>query len=411
MGCDVRTIGEDELGAWVHQRDIGFLHTTAEGSADYLRGIVDLGRTWGAFDGARCVGTLRSFATPLTVPGPGEVPAAALTNVTVAPTHRRRGLLTQMIAADLRQSVELGEAVGILIASEYPIYGRFGYGPAVDAATYRVDTRGFRFRDGDGAPAAGGTVELVEPDVLRAEAPAVYEAFRAAQPGSIVRAAHWWERATGAVEVPGDEKVEQFHALYRSAQGRAEGFVRYGARHEWEGMVPKGTMEIHDLVALTPQAYRALWSYCAGVDLVRTLEAGARPTDEVLPALLHDGRLVTQLRRHDFVWLRILDTAAALAGRRYAIEGRLVLEVLDDGGPAGGRFALEGDRGEALCSRTGDAADLVLPVDCLGAAYLGGASLTRLATAGRLQERRAGTLALAELMFRSARDPWCNTWF
>src|SRR5580704_12585663 len=117
----------------------GFLNHLAEGEAEYRLPDVVLDRTWGAFDGATVVGTLRSFPTPLTVPGPLGVTSAALTNVTVAPTHRRRGLLTEMITKDLRASAALGEPVGILIASEYPIYGQFGYGAAIEGATYTVD--------------------------------------------------------------------------------------------------------------------------------------------------------------------------------------------------------------------------------------------------------------------------------
>ena len=93
------------------------------------------------------VGTLRSFATPFTAPGPAEVTVAALTNVTVAPTHRRQGPVDR---DDHRRAPGHGgrgeEPVGILIASEYPIYGRFGYGAAIEAASYAVDLATTRFR-------------------------------------------------------------------------------------------------------------------------------------------------------------------------------------------------------------------------------------------------------------------------
>ena len=138
--------------------DVGFLRTRddREEFARFYLGEVDLERTWGAIDSDQVVGTLRSFATPLTVPGPGFVTAAALTNVTVAPTHRRRGLLSQMILGDLTASAEREEALGILIASEYPIYGRFGYGAAAESVGYTVDARSARFRS-----RGVGSVELI----------------------------------------------------------------------------------------------------------------------------------------------------------------------------------------------------------------------------------------------------------
>src|SRR5271165_6369513 len=157
MAAEVRTIRPSEIPDFVACMGAGFFHPLAPGFADYFADDLDLERSWAAFDRGAVVGTLRSFETELTVPGPQLLAAAALTNVTVAPTHRRRGLLTEMITADLRCARERGEPVGILIASEYPIYERFGYGAAVEGAKYKVDTVSVRFcRD------AVGTVERVD---------------------------------------------------------------------------------------------------------------------------------------------------------------------------------------------------------------------------------------------------------
>src|SRR5580692_5111774 len=214
MVDQVRTIDAADIDSWVRCMGVGFLYTVPDGYGQYFLGDIDLGRTWGAFDGERVVGTLRSFPTPFTTPGPAEVNVAALTNVTVAPTHRRRGLLSAMITSDLRASAGRGEAVGILIASEYPIYGRFGYGAAIEAASYSVDLATARFRR-----PGRGSVELVELVTMRNEAPGLYERFRAGQPGSIGRNARWWDRVLHQVEVPGAKKPEGYQALYRAPSG------------------------------------------------------------------------------------------------------------------------------------------------------------------------------------------------
>ena len=98
----------------------------------------DLQRTWGAFDRGSAVGSLRSVPFELTVPGGGTVPADGITMVTVAPTHRRRGLLTGMMGRDLADAAERGDAAIILIASEWRIYGRYGFGPATDLSAGEV---------------------------------------------------------------------------------------------------------------------------------------------------------------------------------------------------------------------------------------------------------------------------------
>jgi len=137
----VRTIDAGEIDAWVRQLGVSFNFEVAPGLPEYTLTTIDLDRSWASFDGDRIVGTLRSFETPFTVPGPREVRAAALTNVTVAPTHRREGRLTAMMERDLRDSADRGEPIGILIAAEYPIYGRFGYGPAAYSARPRDRSR------------------------------------------------------------------------------------------------------------------------------------------------------------------------------------------------------------------------------------------------------------------------------
>ncbi len=406
MDLPVRTIAASEIDAWTRCMGVGFLFTVPDGYGEYFLGDVDLQRTRGAFDGGRVVGTLRSFATTFTAPGPAEVEVAALTNVTVAPTHRRRGLLTEMITADLRDSADRGEPVEILIASEYPIYGRFGYGPAIEGASYSVDLAATRFRE-----QGSGTVELVDLAGLRTEAPGLYERFRARQPGSIGRNAHWWDRVLHQVDVPGATKPEGYQALYRSPAGSPEGYVRYRAKQSSDDMRPAGELTVDELVALTPAAYERLWRYCCEVDLVATLRAGDRCVDEALGWLLEDGRTLRQTGRYDFVWIRIVDAVAALSSRRYAVDGHLVIEVTDSLGFAAGRYALDGGPTGAQCVRTREAADVSMPVDALGSLYAGGVSARTLRDVGRIDEHRAGAVEQAAVMFMSSTTPWCSTWF
>jgi predicted acetyltransferase len=385
---------------------LGFHFHVPDEFPEFFLTQIELERTWAAYDGEQVVGTLRSFATPFTVPGPTEVTAAALTNVTVAPTHRRQGLLTEMITSDLVASKEMGEPVGILIASEWPIYGHFGYGPAIQASRYQVDTAALQW-----VRPSEGTVELVDRETMRKDAQALYETSRRLQPGAIGRDDRWWDRALRQVDVPGEDPPKERNALYRSVGGELEGYVRYETKTDWEGMRPKGKLELKEMVSVTPSAYQRLWDYCASVDLLVTIEAQDRPVDDPLALLLVDGRHVKETMRYDFVWLRVLDVVAALEGRRYQADGRVVLEVLDELGLSGGRFALEVGPDGASCAATDESADLTMPIATLGSAYMGGESFARLSAGGWLEENRPGGIGRADTMFHSARAPWCNTWF
>ena len=56
---------------------------------------------------------------------------AGITWVTVAPTHRRRGVLTAIMRRQLDEThAQEREPVAALWAAESSIYGRFGYAPA-----------------------------------------------------------------------------------------------------------------------------------------------------------------------------------------------------------------------------------------------------------------------------------------
>ncbi len=408
MTTQVRTIDSSELTDWIVCKDLGFLKSREhpEEVTDYYRTEVDLERTWGAFDGDRVVGTLRTFPTSLCVPGAARIGVSALTNVTVSPTHTRLGLLTQMITGELTASLQRSEALSILIASEFPIYGRFGYGPAVDSATYTIEADAARF------PGPGeGTIELVDFETFRKEAPGVYEAYHALQPGSIGRNDHWWDRRLGMVRVPGDEPAKGYCALYRDGSGVADGYLRYSAEPHWDAMTPRGSLQVHDLVALTPAAYRALWKFCCEVDLVTTVRASDRCVEEPLIWMLGDARVLRQTMRFDFIWVRLLDVAAALGARSYLVEGRLVIEITDPLDLSSGRYLLDGGPDGALCSRTTEPADLALAVDALGSIYLGGPSLRSIAAGRKVDELTEGALDTADKMFRSTTVPWCSTWF
>jgi predicted acetyltransferase len=406
VSVQVRTLDEGDVAGWVECMRTAFLAKAVPGEVEYRRQAMDLDRSWGAFDGGRVVGTLRSFPTELTVPGPVRIAASALTNVTVLPTHRRRGILTQMVARDLRASADRGETVGILIASEYGIYGRFGYGAAVETATYEIDSSQTRFRQ-DGA----GTVELVDLATIRREAPRLYETFQAAQPGAIGRGDQWWDRTVHLAGVPETDEHRGYYAIYRAIGGDLQGYLRYRATDRWDQMRPDGVLHIDELVATSPEGYRGLWNYCCQVDLVRTIEAPNRSVDEPLVWMLADARAVRQTARFDLLWVRMLHVSDALSARRYLVDGHLVIEVLDELGLAGGRYRLDGGPLGASCATTSSSADLSLNVDALGSAYLGGVSLRTLAQAGRVVEHRPESLARADAMFRTAVTPWCTTWF
>jgi predicted acetyltransferase len=407
MGVEVRTIVDDEIEAWTSARNNGFMRPAAEGAADFMREAEqDLDRCWAGFDGSSVVATLRSFATPLTLPGGEMVPTAALTSVTAKPTHRRQGLLTRMITPDLDNAAERGEVAGILIAAEWPIYGRFGYGSAADRCQLKLDVPRTRF-----LREATGTVEMVDAATARRECPAIYDRFQEVQPGAIERDGRWWDIATRIKSIPGFPLPERFWVLCRDKRGKVVGYVSYAVDDHWVDGRPENTATLGELVGVDEEATLRLWQYLAQIDWVQTITASDRSVDDPLHWQLHDGRALRAHERTDFLWVRPLDVPGLLSARRYPVEQRVVFEIVDDMGWAAGRFALDGGPDGATCKRVRTRPDLTFSASSLGAVSLGGVSVATLVRAGQVEEHRAGAAARADAFFRWPVTPWCNTWF
>ncbi|NYI07527.1 GNAT family N-acetyltransferase [Allostreptomyces psammosilenae] len=411
VGVEVVEVGPEDHVAFVRAVDTGFLRRRKATDEEVLAGwgpLLSTGRLRAAVDGGRYVGTFRSFDTELTLPGGSALPVDAISAVTVTATHRRRGVLSRMMAADLRAAADRGQAAAILVAAEYQIYGRFGFGPATEQLTGEVvKARAGRLPDPSAGGSAGGRVELVDTAEYRALAPAVFERLRATRHGVIVRDDRWWDIATGIHALPGEEWNEPFWAVYRDASGAVTGTLRYRVETRWDREVPDGRLTVEDLIAPDPEAAAALVRYALGVDLVTRVEFVQRPVDEVVPLLLEDARGWRVLEHVDWMWLRILDVPALFAARRYAVEGSLVLRVRDRDGYAEGTFALEGGPDGATCRRTGAAPDVELEAATLARLALGGASAARLHRAGLLTEHRPGAAHRADVLLRTAESPWC----
>ncbi|MFG2986717.1 GNAT family N-acetyltransferase [Streptomyces sp. NPDC048258] len=410
MSADVRPIAESELHEWLNTLNTGFLSPAKATETDVAQRAKysDLTRIQGAFDTdtGRCVAAFRSFAQELTVPGGATVPASAVSNVAVLATHRRQGLLTRMMAAELAAAHARGDVLSTLIAAEYPIYGRYGYGPAASISEWEIDVPRTGLDRRLPPDLDGGRIDFVDAAEVRRVGPELHERLRAVTHGAVDRDERWWSLTTGLEEMSHRPYKDKFQAVYRTAAGEVAGLVVYQADDHWtDAKVPQNTVQVRDLLAVTPEAQRALWHFLCSIDWVLKVRTGYRAPDDLVTQLLPDPRSARTLTAADFLWVRLLDVVRALSARTYAVPGVLVLDVTDAAGPAAGRYRL--DAGAGTCERTEEAADLRLDVSVLGSLYLGDESAVRLGALGRVVEERPGALALADAVFRTARRPWC----
>ncbi|AJF66411.1 GNAT family N-acetyltransferase [Streptomyces vietnamensis] len=409
MTFDVRAVTESEFREWQRALRTGFLKAPVVSDEEFADRLAhaDLARTLGVFDRDRIVGTFRSFRQEVSTVGGGSLTADAITQVTVAPTHRRQGLLSRMMSADLAAAKERGDAIATLIAAEYPIYGRYGFGPVSWIAEWSVDVRraGLDPRR-SGRPEDGGRIDLTDGDEIRKTGPELYRRLAAVRAGLTNRDKRDWDRGTGL----GHQRApwrEPYYALYRSASGEVEGYAAYTADDKWnDANQPQHTATVRDLIAVTPAAERALWHYLCSLDWISTVRSGFRAPDDLLPLLLPDPRAARMVTYADMLWVRVLDVARVLEGRTYPVEDGLVLEVRDADGLAGGRFRLDASPAGAACVRTSESADLAFDVAESGTLAFGDESAVRLSRLGRVEELTPGAAARADLLFRTPLRPF-----
>jgi predicted acetyltransferase len=398
MALTTRTLTEDDFPRFQRVVDAAFLADTHDEDAERYRRIFEPDRAHGVFDGDELIGGGAVQTREMTVPGNGPQPVAAVTSVGVKPGHRRRGVLTGVMRAQLHGLHEQGrEAVAALWASEAAIYGRFGYGLAAEFTRLSVP-KGAAFRTG--VSTGDARIREVSRDEAMAHAKALYDELRPGRTGWLSRTDAHWEH-----HLADGERDRGGLSAYRYVH-HPDGYAVYRIKQDWQERGPRCELHVRELAARTPEAHAALYRYLLDVDLVGELKFFTA-SDDPVTHLLADPRLALR-SRSDSLWVRLVDVDRALTARRYGSDIDLVLEVSDDFCPwNAGRVRLTAKGGEATARRVDDAPDVELDVQSLGAAYLGGTRLASMARAQRARELTPGALNALSHAFLGDQEPHC----
>jgi len=405
----IRPVSAEEYPAFTAVLGEAFLEPWPPEAAAVERGVLEFDRTIAAVDGAEIVGTATSYSFAMTVPG-ASARAAGISEVSVRPSYRRRGILTAMMRHQMRDARSRGEAIAILFASESGIYARYGFGLASWYLRLQIGR-------GDGAMRTGAALGQADSPSLRAVQPAqarerlaqVYATALPGRPGMLARDDHWWEAMLADPPALRDGMSPLRGLLAENATGPV-GYALYRTKPSWQDGVATGTLRLRELVATDPAAIASLWSDLLDRDLVSEVVAPSRPIDDPLLALLADPRR-THALMSDALWVRLIDLPGALCQRRYATAVDIVLDVIDPVLPDNaGRWRLHSGEpangGEAVCERTSRPADVVLTVQAAGAAYLGGASFGQLVGAGHVRELTPGAAGRLAAAMSFDLAPW-----
>lgn len=397
MGLELRVPTDDDWADICHADGRAFAINYSPESRELARRLVDLSRFRIVTDGAEVVGVAGSYGLDVSMPGGTAVPMAGVTWVSVASTHRRRGILTMLLDAVHGDIDDRGEPVATLYASESAIYERFGYGIGIHLRTCVVDTRATsvqaRFHP------APGDVRFVSGDDAEPPVERLWS--------------RWWRTRAGEVErsdVHRGALFERRGNVEGTASAvhylcHADGYAAYRVAGDWNDGFARHDVTLQEIVALTPEAHAALWHTLVEMDLVASITCRVLPADEALPYLLTNPRAMRTINMIDGVWVNVRDVSTAFGARSYATEDRVVVEV------DGRRWAIEGGPTGAEVRSVRSRPDVVTDAATLGALLYGGVRPSTLAAGRRLTARDAASMRRADLFFPTAVAPMCQTMY
>ncbi|MBT0568660.1 GNAT family N-acetyltransferase [Williamsia sp. CHRR-6] len=369
---------------WLTAVAAGFQDTAPsdESIALQLRDAAELGfRLRGAYDsdtgGVRDVtdpvATLLSWDTTVNIGG-RLTAVNAISDVTTRATHRRQGLLRNLMTADLSDAADRGIPLAALTVSEAGIYRRFGFGPAVQTVEVTVRT------DASFAVTTPriGRMEIVDRSVYLSHSAALFDQFHSGTSGSVQRTPGMSQVLSGFDQSTGKPDPKARHALHLAPDGTVDGAVAWFTEGDEK-------VRLYDLIAPDPAVSVQIWDLLGSLDLIRSVSSRRIRVDDPVRYALAEPDVYQVQGRRDFLWLRVLDVPTVMTARRYLMDDDIVIEVVDDLGFAAGVYQLRTRDGLASVTRTADAPEVTMDVAALGSILLGGVSVTTIAAAGHIR--------------------------
>lgn len=387
------------LRAWYDAVRLGF-HEARGGDEGFDRWLADTtaddATLWAVADPdnpeGMPVGTLEGFDKTINA-GQREIAARLITDVTVRPTHRRRGLLRQMMGTELAETHRRGIPVVALTVTEATIYGRFGFGVSIRGHKIEVDTAE---RFGLLSSPGSGRVQLVPPAEAIDSVNTVFGRFHQSTRGSVTWPTYYQDMMSGAWDAEAESQDKKtWFVLHRDADDQVDGYAAYRIGERGDG--PR-TVNVLTMVTTSAQAHLALWEYLASIDLTGVVQYHNAPLNDPLPWAMRDSRGYRVTGQGDRLWTRILDPVACLAARPWRGDGTVVVAIDDPMGFAAGTYRIESSGGAVEVTAVDVSPEVTVPVDVLAGLWLGGANVPRMAAAGRFTGSPEAVQRLATMM-------------
>lgn len=350
------------------------------GDATRLRAIYDPERPFGLAD--QPVATFSSWDATINT-GRGLAPANLITDVTVQSSHRRRGLMKQLMLTDLHEARERGSVFAALTATDAVLYGRFGFGVSATARRLEIET-GPRFQLHAEASGTCVFADLGRADEVRREIFAQFHTqqfFSVERPAFYFRSGFDWDKQS-----PRPERA----AIHLDADSTPDGAVIFTVRDDH--------IEVRDLLGLNQTAELELLRMVANLEGVNRVIWPRCPNRRFpLTWALSDHRVVGTVSEYDTVWIRIMDVEQALTMRQFDNDGVATVAVRDPLGEVDGTYRVEVTDGVASVERTRAEPEMTINLASLAAVYSGLAHPMELLPSGTVSGSPEGLTKVGHL--------------
>jgi len=311
-------------------------------------------------------------------------PMGGISAVMVHPAYRRRGYAGELMRAVLRDMHERGTSLSLLSPFAHAFYRMFGYELATEDVKYMLKPA-----DLPTSPEQRYLRAYREEDL--SSLMALYTAEAKRHTLSVRRSEKHWKKSLA-------DKDKDVAVCER--EGDVEGYILYKISG-WQEGDPRRTLSVDEMVAATPRAREALFSFIAGLDPLVYGIKHFTPRGEPLHPYLRSSHVDAKIEPDQM--LRLVDVEGALGYLDRVPEAPLVLDLSDDVIPENsGEYTI----GDGKVVRGAQAAESVsLDVRQLAQLYAGYLPARDLARHWLVRTSSPGALDLLDDLFPVG-DPW-----
>src|SRR5215210_80797 len=224
-------------------------------------------------------------------------PMGGVHAVMAHPAYRRRGYAGELMRAALRDMRERDISLSLLSPFAHAFYRMFGYELATEDIKYMLKPANLPTSQEQSHLRAYREVDL-------SSLMALYEAEAKRHTLSVLRSEKHWKKSLA--------DKDNDAAVYE-CDGEIEGYVLYKVSG-WQEREPRRTLSVEELVAATPRAKEALFSFMAGLDPLVYGIKHFTPRGEPLHPYLRSSHVDAKIEPDQM--LRLVDAAGAREAAR-----------------------------------------------------------------------------------------------